>query len=107
MVVRNGSLAPASTKANEVITIGDDDVDAYGATAVSEPVPAQRTIAVLPFVDMSPDGNASYLGDGLSEELSSDLAKIPAVPENQVKAMTQQLTETAVKPAPNSSRIPQ
>lgn len=35
-----------------------------------------------------------------SASAESDLAKIPAVPENQVKAMTQQLTETAVKPAP-------
>jgi TolB-like protein/tetratricopeptide (TPR) repeat protein/DNA-binding winged helix-turn-helix (wHTH) protein len=41
--------------------------------------PSAQSIAVLPFVDMSPDGNASYLGDGLSEELSSDLAKIPAL----------------------------
>jgi transcriptional antiterminator NusG len=30
----------------------------------------------------------------------TDLKKIPAVPEKQVLAMTQQLTETAVRPAP-------
>ncbi len=41
--------------------------------------PSAQSIAVLPFVDMSPDGSAAYLGDGLSEELSSDLAKIPAL----------------------------
>ncbi len=41
--------------------------------------PSPQSIAVLPFVDMSPDGSASYLGDGLSEELSSELAKIPAL----------------------------
>ncbi|MCC7071600.1 MAG: transcription termination/antitermination protein NusG [Deltaproteobacteria bacterium] len=35
-----------------------------------------------------------------SASAESDLAKIPAVPEKQVMAMTQQLTETAVKPAP-------
>jgi len=39
--------------------------------------PSPESIAVLPFVDMSPDGNSAYLGDGLSEELSSDLAKLP------------------------------
>jgi transcriptional antiterminator NusG len=30
----------------------------------------------------------------------TDLKKIPAVPERQVKAMTQQLTDTATRPAP-------
>jgi len=41
--------------------------------------PSPQSIAVLPFVDMSPDGTAGYLGDGLSEELSSDLAKLPGL----------------------------
>lgn len=41
--------------------------------------PSPQSIAVLPFVDMSPDGTAGYLGDGLSEELSSDLAKVPGL----------------------------
>jgi len=41
--------------------------------------PSAQSIAVLPFVDMSPDGSAGYLGDGLSEELSSDLAKLPGL----------------------------
>ncbi|MCM2310929.1 MAG: tetratricopeptide repeat protein [Steroidobacteraceae bacterium] len=41
--------------------------------------PSAQSIAVLPFVDMSPTGEASYLGDGLSEELSSDLAKLPGL----------------------------
>ena len=52
------------------------------ATEAAEPgrlEPSPQSIAVLPFVDMSPDGSAAYLGDGLSEELSSDLAKIPAL----------------------------
>jgi TolB-like protein/Flp pilus assembly protein TadD len=40
-------------------------------------VPSPESIAVLPFVDMSPEGESAYLGDGLSEELSSDLAKLP------------------------------
>lgn len=41
--------------------------------------PSPQSIAVLSFVDMSPDGSAGYLGDGLSEELSSDLAKLPGL----------------------------
>ena len=35
-----------------------------------------------------------------SANTETDLKKIPAVPEKQVLAMTQQLTETAVRPAP-------
>jgi TolB-like protein/tetratricopeptide (TPR) repeat protein/DNA-binding winged helix-turn-helix (wHTH) protein len=41
--------------------------------------PSAQSIAVLPFLDMSPTGGAAYLGDGLSEELSSDLAKLPGM----------------------------
>ena len=46
-------------------------------TAALEPSP--NSIAVLPLDDLSPGGEAGYLGDGLSEELSSDLAKIPGL----------------------------
>jgi TolB-like protein/tetratricopeptide (TPR) repeat protein/DNA-binding winged helix-turn-helix (wHTH) protein len=41
--------------------------------------PSAQSIAVLPFADMSPSGESGYLGDGLSEELSSDLAKLPGL----------------------------
>lgn len=41
--------------------------------------PDARSIVVLPFVDMSPAGDSAYIGDGLSEELSSDLAKLPGL----------------------------
>jgi adenylate cyclase len=38
---------------------------------------AAQTIAVLPFVNMSGDPHNDYLGDGLAEELSNRLTKIP------------------------------
>ncbi|HSL72707.1 MAG TPA: adenylate/guanylate cyclase domain-containing protein, partial [Longimicrobiales bacterium] len=38
---------------------------------------AEQTIAVLPFVNMSGDPHNDYLGDGLAEELSNRLTKIP------------------------------
>lgn len=41
--------------------------------------PSPHSIAVLPLVDMSPGGDSAYLGDGLSEELSSDLTKLPGM----------------------------
>lgn len=41
--------------------------------------PSPQSIGVLAFADMSPAGGSAYLGDGLSEELSSDLAKLPGL----------------------------
>jgi TolB-like protein/Tfp pilus assembly protein PilF len=38
-----------------------------------------RSIAVLPFVDMSPQSDQSYFSDGVSEELLNLLATLPAV----------------------------
>ncbi len=36
-----------------------------------------KSIAVLPFVDMSPNGDQEYFSDGIAEELLNLLAKIP------------------------------
>ena len=36
-----------------------------------------KSIAVLPFVDMSPEGDQEYLGDGLAEGILNLLTKIP------------------------------
>jgi adenylate cyclase len=46
---------------------------------------AQKSIAVLPFVNMSADKNDEYLSDGVSEELITALSKITGL---QVKART-------------------
>jgi TolB-like protein/DNA-binding winged helix-turn-helix (wHTH) protein/Tfp pilus assembly protein PilF len=39
--------------------------------------PRERSVAVLPFVDMSEDGNQQYLSDGVSEELIHVLSNLP------------------------------
>jgi len=39
-------------------------------------IPADKSIAVLPFADMSPEGNQEYFGDGISEELLNELARL-------------------------------
>ena len=42
-----------------------------------QPVVAEKSIAVLPFVNMSSDKEQDYFSDGISEELLNLLAKIP------------------------------
>ncbi len=38
-----------------------------------------ESIAVLPFADMSPEGDQEYFSDGMSEELIDALAKVPGL----------------------------
>jgi TolB-like protein len=68
---------------------GDDDEPPTAATAVqtesSEPVSADlaggggTSIAVLPFVNMSPDPDQEYFSDGISEELLNVLSRVPSL----------------------------
>jgi adenylate cyclase len=53
--------------------------EAHQESDTTEPAAAvaQRSIAVLPFVDMSQSKDQEYLSDGLAEELLNLLAKIP------------------------------
>jgi adenylate cyclase len=46
--------------------------------SVSKELPA-KSIAVLPFVNMSADKNDEYLSDGMTEELINVLAKVPGL----------------------------
>ena len=41
--------------------------------------PATASVAVLPFVDLSPDHTSAYLGDGISETLINALANVPGL----------------------------
>jgi TolB-like protein len=41
--------------------------------------PSKSSIAVLPFVDMSPAHDQEYLSDGISEQIINSLAKIPGL----------------------------
>ena len=53
---------------------GQPDQTAAEAETIAEQAP--ETIAVLPFVDMSQEGDNEYFSDGLTEELLNILAKI-------------------------------
>lgn len=50
--------------------------DAPGA-GVARPAVSDKSIAVLPFVNLSGDASNEYFGDGLAEELLNVLAKLP------------------------------
>ncbi|MBW3552540.1 MAG: tetratricopeptide repeat protein [Gemmatimonadetes bacterium] len=53
---------------------------AFGMRAPQAPSaggPDAGSVAVLPFEDLSADGSAEYLGDGMSEELIHALAQVP------------------------------
>ena len=43
------------------------------------PPPVPSSVAVLPFADLSPEKNQSYLSDGMAEELLNELAKTPGL----------------------------
>ena len=53
--------------------------DVVEPRAAEHAVPADRSIAVLPFSDLSPAGDNAYFSDGLSEALMDSLARIPGL----------------------------
>ena len=60
-----------------------DALSAEKKTAIKPPpadsVVPEKSIAVLPFVNMSGDKNDEYLSDGMTEELINALAKVPGL----------------------------
>jgi TolB-like protein/Tfp pilus assembly protein PilF len=70
------------------------------ATSAPDKAPADKSIAVLPFVNMSGDSGNEYFSDGISEEILNVLARTP---ELQVAART---SSFACKgPTPDLPRI--
>jgi TolB-like protein len=45
--------------------------------SATQPAVSERSVAVLPFVDMSEKKDQEYFSDGLSEELIGLLSKVP------------------------------
>ena len=53
--------------------------DGNGPTAQSPPMVVDRSVAVLPFVNMSPDPAQEYFSDGITEEIINAVVKIPGL----------------------------
>lgn len=61
-----------------VVIVGDRVMPSSSATTSHKPVAVEDfSIAVLPFADMSPDGDQEYFADGISEELLNVMAQVP------------------------------
>src|SRR5262249_38878745 len=56
-----------------------DGGEAGPATSSSPPIPDKPSIAVLPFVNMSEDASQAYFVDGMTEDLITDLSKVPGL----------------------------
>jgi TolB-like protein len=80
LLVLTGSVLWALTRTNgEYGPVRSAPVAQEAVSHSSGPpagVPAGVSLAVLPFVDMSPDHNQDYFSDGLSEEVLNQLAQI-------------------------------
>jgi TolB-like protein/tetratricopeptide (TPR) repeat protein len=66
--------APGEPTQARVEQTSHQDISQFSRTATT--VPVGVSIAVLPFIDMSPEHNQDYFSDGLSEELLNQLAQI-------------------------------
>jgi adenylate cyclase len=54
-------------------------VSVHPTPAASAKAPDEKSVAVLPFVNLSDDKNSEYFSDGVSEELLTVLQKIPGM----------------------------
>jgi len=70
-----GAEAPADQVAG---TVTPTDIEP-GVDAVVRSPASESSIAVLPFADLSPEGDNEYFSDGLTEELLNALAKVRAL----------------------------
>lgn len=64
-----------------IVWFGEDDPPTQSLLPVDE----QNSIAVMPFVDLSPDADYTYFSDGITEEILSQLTRVPGL---QVAART-------------------
>jgi len=60
-------------------TVGGPDADGIGQIQQAPAEPPGPSIAVLPFDNMSGDDDQEYFSDGISEDITTDLSKLPGL----------------------------
>jgi hypothetical protein len=80
------------------------------APAASTPEPRPTSIAVLPLVNASPDSANEYFSDGMTEELTAALGRVPglrvAAPSPFLFSVPAQRSRTPARPAAASTSRP-
>ena len=73
-------LTPEGMKRTETVSPQTNDTNTASASATDDTTPAKvrikESIAVLPFVDMSPDKDQEYFSDGIAEEMLNQLTRV-------------------------------
>lgn len=86
--VRNKVASPLAKLGSKTLKGVQEPIDVYQVVLPwSEPVaiptePVERPqprLAVLPFTNMSPDPNDEFFADGLTEEITSELSRVPGL----------------------------
>jgi len=71
------AMAPVAPEPASLPAAAVASFQAEAAKPPARPAETRRTIAVLPFVNMSGDAQNEYFSDGISEEILNLLAKLP------------------------------
>jgi TolB-like protein len=58
---------------------GEAGSDVSTASTLADSTAADRSLAVLPFADLSPDGDFAWFADGLSEEIINAITRAPDI----------------------------
>ncbi|NQV86035.1 MAG: hypothetical protein HQ492_03060 [Woeseiaceae bacterium] len=121
-VIIAGVVIVAAVLVGQWLATPDATID-QATRAAATHTPAAATIAVLPFADLSPDGDQVYFSDGISEEILNLLAGVPelnvtsrtsafqfkgrelGIPEIAASLKVRHVVEGSVRKAGNTLRI--
>lgn len=73
---KGGPATVPETSAARTSEGSSDDVAIAGDAPPSAPAPLEKSIAVLPFINMSADAENAFFADGISEELLNALVRV-------------------------------